>query len=141
MSDSDSDAESQSGPHFCPMPYRYGVLRVDAVETVKHLNDPVATAQAAALQTKEYLVYLDEELELPFPDRPWFRFIVGGISDQLRYHDTTHSFTPDMCAPIHPNTDHPANRPPLRTVPDFPLPHCYHWMGTNIHVRIRAKPD
>ena len=60
MSDSDSDAESQSGPHFCPMPYRYGVLRVDAVETVKHLNDPVATAQAAALQTKEYLVYLDE---------------------------------------------------------------------------------
>ena len=33
------------------------------------------------------------------------------------------------------------DRPPLRTVPDFPLTHCYHWIGTNIHVRIRAKPD
>ncbi|KAI0327920.1 hypothetical protein GY45DRAFT_1220215, partial [Cubamyces sp. BRFM 1775] len=125
---------------YYPMPYRYGVMRIDAVASVQHLKDPVATKQAAALQPQEYLVYLEEELELPSPGRSWWRFVVGPIASELRYHDTAYDFTPDMCAPIHPNTDHPAHRVPLRTTPEFPLPHCYHWLGANIHVRIRAKP-
>ncbi|KAI0664055.1 hypothetical protein C8Q70DRAFT_905404 [Cubamyces menziesii] len=136
----DTDSSSYCGPHFCPMPYRYGVMRIDAVASVQHLRDSIATKQAEALDTKEYLVYLDEELDPPFPDSPWFPFIVSPIANELRYHDTTYDFTPDMCAPIHPNTDHPAHRVPLRTTPEFPFPHCYHWLGANIHVRIRARP-
>ena len=42
------------------MPYRYGVMRIDAVASVQHLRDSIATKQAEALDTKEYLVYLDE---------------------------------------------------------------------------------
>ena len=45
---------------FCPQPNRYGVMRIDPVASVKHLDDVDALASAHALQTKHYLVYIEE---------------------------------------------------------------------------------
>ena len=44
---------------FCPNELQYAVIRMDAVAMVEHFNDPIATAEAQALETKKYLVYLN----------------------------------------------------------------------------------
>lgn len=44
---------------FSPNASWYAVIRMDPVATVRHLNDPVATAAAEALSPKKYLVYLE----------------------------------------------------------------------------------
>ncbi|KAI0350634.1 hypothetical protein OH77DRAFT_1430812 [Trametes cingulata] len=127
--------------YYCPMPYRYGVAKIDPLATVQHLNDEVATEKASKLRTKQYLVYLEQELELPFPDRPWYKFSISPIGTAPRTEEPEHGVTHDMCIAIHPNTAHPRNRPPVHTVPEFPFPNCYHWLAVDVHVRIRAKPD
>ncbi|KAI9059912.1 hypothetical protein FKP32DRAFT_1097849 [Trametes sanguinea] len=128
-------------PHFCPMPYRYGVVRVNVFAMVADLDDPIALEEAKSMQTGDYLVYLREELELPFPGRPWFRFTMSPIGADLRVEEKELAITRSMCVPIYPNTVHPRNREPVRTIPEFPIPNCYHWLATDIDIRIRAKPD
>ncbi|KAI0350652.1 hypothetical protein OH77DRAFT_1412753 [Trametes cingulata] len=127
--------------YYCPMPYRYGILRIDALCSVEHLNDSVASEQASKLNTKQYLVYLEQELELPFPDRPWYKFAISPIATALRAEEPEQGLTTDMCIAIYPNTVHPRRRPPLRTIPEFPFSNCYHWLLPELDVRIRAKPD
>ena len=51
---------------FCPGVFYYAVIRMDAVAMVEHFNDPIATAEARALETKKYLVYL-VSVRLPIP--------------------------------------------------------------------------
>ena len=43
-------------PRFCPTPNRYAVIRIDPVACVQHLRDPEASAAAANIKTKSYLV-------------------------------------------------------------------------------------
>lgn len=38
----------------------YAVIRMDPVAMVEHLNDPIATQAAAAMQPKKYLVYIED---------------------------------------------------------------------------------
>ena len=45
--------------YFGPNPGTYGVIRMDPVAMVQHLNDPEALAEAEAMQPKSYLVYLE----------------------------------------------------------------------------------
>ncbi|KAL1937876.1 hypothetical protein VTO73DRAFT_12769 [Trametes versicolor] len=108
---------------------------------VKDLNDPEALVAAEALQTKKYLVYLDFEMELPFPNRPWYRYTVLPVAPSLRAEDKAEGYAPDMCVPILPNTSHPRGRTPLRTEPVFPYDNCYHWVQFQTDIRVRARPE
>ena len=47
-----------SEPLLWPSPDRYAVIRLDPVGSVQHLNDPEASAAAAAMNPKSYLVLL-----------------------------------------------------------------------------------
>ncbi|KAI0365073.1 hypothetical protein BV20DRAFT_955066, partial [Pilatotrama ljubarskyi] len=126
---------------YSPMPYRYGVIRLDSVWSVKHLDDPVAIRQAEILQNKRYLVYLEHQQGLPFPDMLWYRFTVNPIATTLRAENIKDAITPEMCIPIYPNTVHPEGRRPLHTTPEFPFSNCYHWFATSVDVPMRAMPD
>ncbi|KAI0629485.1 hypothetical protein C8Q77DRAFT_1065328 [Trametes polyzona] len=124
----------------CPDPFIYAVIRMDPVAMVEHFKDPEATARARAMVTKKYLFYTEAVLDLPFITNSWFRFIASPIATTLRDPDPEKHYTPDMCVPIFPNTDHPTGRPAVRSERLFPFPHCYHWIDTNTIIRVRQKP-
>lgn len=44
-----------------------------------------------------------------------------------------------MCIPIFPNTEHPTGRPCVRTEPEFPFSHCYHWFCPDFACYVRVK--
>ncbi|KAI0664028.1 hypothetical protein C8Q70DRAFT_214900 [Cubamyces menziesii] len=126
---------------FCPNELQYAVIRMDAVAMVEHFNDPIATAEAQALETKKYLVYLNISLDLPFVTNLWFRYQVSLIGPCLRQEVPQRGITPDMAIPIYPNTNHPRGRSPVRTETPFPFPNCYHWIDNMTTVRIRRIDD
>ncbi|EIW54184.1 uncharacterized protein TRAVEDRAFT_77773, partial [Trametes versicolor FP-101664 SS1] len=127
---------------FSPNTGTYAVIRLNPVAMVEDLNDPEALVAAEALQTKRYLVYLEYvSLELPFPNRPWYRYTVCPIAPSLRAEDKAEGYTPDMCVPIFPNTSHPRGRTPLRTEPVFPYDNCYHWAQFRTDIRVRARAE
>ncbi|KAI0350618.1 hypothetical protein OH77DRAFT_1430794 [Trametes cingulata] len=108
---------------------------------VKHYEDPLALAAARAMRPKKYLVYLELSMQLPWPKSPWFRFKVCPIGTTLRPEDKERGITSDMVIPIFPNTHHPGSfREPIRTHPEFPFSNCYHWVKTDLMVRIRRTP-
>ena len=49
---------SQRASEFCPSASLYGVMRMDFVAMVAHLNDPQATSEAEAMSPKSYLVWI-----------------------------------------------------------------------------------
>ncbi|KAI0350613.1 hypothetical protein OH77DRAFT_1412657, partial [Trametes cingulata] len=126
---------------FCPSPFQYAVIRMDPVAMVEHFNDPIATSEARALDTKKYLVYLEMSLDLPFPTNFWYRYEVSVIATDLRAPEPDRGITPDMAIPIYPNTTHPHRRDPVYTESPFPFSNCYHWVANKTAVRIRRKPD
>ncbi|KAI0327909.1 hypothetical protein GY45DRAFT_1072970 [Cubamyces sp. BRFM 1775] len=124
---------------FCTMPFRYAAIRMDPVAMVEHFQGPIALAAAREMRPKTYLVYIEGQLELPFPGKPWYRFYVYPIGTSLRPADKVHDLTPEMCIPIHPNKFHPTGRPSLVPEPAFPFDHCYHWIGFAIYIRVRIR--
>ncbi|KAJ2994798.1 hypothetical protein NUW54_g7490 [Trametes sanguinea] len=123
---------------FCPLPGRYVAVRLDPVAMVKHLRDPVALREAQAMRPKTYLMYIETDLELPYPGRPWYKFSMSPIGTTLRFEDKEHGFTKRMCIPIYPNERHPS-RAPLIPEQEFPYNNCYHWFDFRVFVRIRAS--
>ncbi|EIW54185.1 uncharacterized protein TRAVEDRAFT_132557 [Trametes versicolor FP-101664 SS1] len=126
---------------FSPNMGNYAVIRMDPVAMVKDLDDPEALVAAEALKTKKYLVYLDFELEIPFPGKPWYRYKVCPIAPSLRAEDKDRGYAPDMCVPIFPNAFHPLGRTPIHTDPVFPYDNCYHWAEFHTDIRVRARPE
>ncbi|KAJ3004658.1 hypothetical protein NUW54_g4706 [Trametes sanguinea] len=126
---------------FFPLPGFYGVMEMDPVAMVQDLKDQEAERLARAMQTKKYLVYLYNPIELPWPDRPWYGYYVYPIGPFLRSENAEKAITSDMCIPIAPNKEHPARRSPLATVPPFPFTNCYHWVDALTRVRIRAGQE
>ncbi|TFK83903.1 hypothetical protein K466DRAFT_497572, partial [Polyporus arcularius HHB13444] len=126
---------------FCPSPGSYAVIRMDPIAMVEHLHDPVALSAAEAVEAKSYLVYIDRDLSLPFPGKPWYSFSICLLATTLRKADVERGTTPEMCLPIAPNERHPLGREPLRTDPPFPFPSCYHWVSVNADVRVRARHE
>ncbi|KAI0629529.1 hypothetical protein C8Q77DRAFT_292155 [Trametes polyzona] len=124
-----------------PNPQWYAVIRINPLANVKDLDDPLATAAAKAMTTKPYLVFLEREPSLPFPNRPWYRYRISVVTSSLRDPDEAQGYTADMCTPIFPNTSHPTGRTPVRPDKPFPYGHCYHWMGMEMDVRVLAKPE
>ncbi|KAI0740873.1 hypothetical protein C8Q76DRAFT_709310 [Earliella scabrosa] len=127
--------------YFGPNPGTYGVIRMDPVAMVQHLNDPEAMAAAQAMQPKSYLVYLEHILALPFPGQPWFPFTVLVVGPGLRPPNEEECITADMCTPIFPNLAHPTGRASLRTEPTFPYSNCAHWQCPELNVRICARDE
>ncbi|KAI0327915.1 hypothetical protein GY45DRAFT_1326989 [Cubamyces sp. BRFM 1775] len=139
-----TDILNSSNVYYSPSPGSYAVIRLNPVEMVRPLNDHQALLQAQAMQPKSYLVMLSMEMALPWPDQPWYRFEVEPVATNLRPEDKERGITPDMCAPISPNTSHPTGRESLKPQPEelFPYNNCYHWFDVKMaDVRIRARPE
>ncbi|OJT06559.1 hypothetical protein TRAPUB_2636 [Trametes pubescens] len=134
-------ASDDSHVWFSPSPGTYAVIRIDAVEMVKPLKDDEALQAAKLMQTKSYLVWLHCELDLPFPDKPWYRFDVLPIGPHLPPANATKGLTSDMCIPIYPNSNHPTGRAPIHPETPFPYGNCYHWLNNNIHILVRSRVD
>ncbi|KAI0326073.1 hypothetical protein GY45DRAFT_1286152 [Cubamyces sp. BRFM 1775] len=126
---------------FCPNEFQYAVIRMDPVSMVQHFNDPIATAEARALETKKYLVYLNMSLDLPFVTNFWYRYQVSLIGPSLRPEVPQQGITSDMAIPISPNTNRPRGRSPICTETPFPFSNCYHWVNGKVLVRIRRKDE
>ncbi|KAJ3000244.1 hypothetical protein NUW54_g3843 [Trametes sanguinea] len=129
---------------YSPSPGTYVVMRLNPVETVRHLDDPIAYKEAQEMGPKSHLVILELERALPFPNRPWYRFDVHSIAPCVRDAEPQKGLTSDMCIPIFPNTYHPNGRAPVRPEPEglFPYSNCYHWyQPVETAVRIRARPE
>ncbi|KAI0774878.1 hypothetical protein BD413DRAFT_307579 [Trametes elegans] len=124
-----------------PASLQYAVIRINPEAMVEHFGDSGATTRARALHAQKYLVYLDLELDLPFPTSEWFRFRSSPIASSLRPEDAERGITSDMVVPIHPNPDRPQGRAPIVTEPPFPFDNCYHWVNNTMTVRVRRKPE
>ncbi|CDO70958.1 hypothetical protein BN946_scf184829.g67 [Trametes cinnabarina] len=122
---------------FCPGAFQYAVIRIDPVAMVEHFNDPVATAEARALGTRKYLVYLDA-IKL-HGTASWESKV--SICRFQPTPDPSNGITSDMAIPIYPNTRHPAGRASIESETPFPFSNCYFWLGTTVEVRIRRKVD
>lgn len=161
MQPEQSLSERATTVFFSPNPGTYAVIRMNPVAMVKDLNDPEALSAAEAIQPKAYVVYLKnvrdfreissntnlvmlrltQELEIPFPNKPWYRYKICPIAPSLRAEDKDEGYAADMCIPIFPNTSHPRGRTPLRTEPVFPYSSCYHWAEFETNIRVRARPE
>ena len=53
-----ADSDASSMIYYSPSPGAYAVIRLNPVEMVRHLQDQEALAQARAMRTKTYLIYL-----------------------------------------------------------------------------------
>lgn len=85
--------------------------------------------------------YVRQEMDLPFPNKPWYRYQAQPIAPHLPPANQAKGYTSEMCIPIFPNLNHPTNREPVR--PERPLPYgnCYHWIDHTIEIRVRARPE
>lgn len=80
-------------------------------------------------------------MDLPFPDKPWYRFRALPIGSHLPPPNEAKGYTSDMCIPIFPNMSHPTGRAPLPSERPFPYGNCYHWIDESVDIRVRARPE
>ncbi|RPD68994.1 hypothetical protein L226DRAFT_540163 [Lentinus tigrinus ALCF2SS1-7] len=128
---------------IAPMFSRYAAIRIDPIATVEGYDYPDIQETARNLKTKTYLVFIDEALQVTFPDSPWFGYCVIPVAPCLRPPYEERGVRPDMCIPICPNKALPLGRDGLETQPTFPFDNCYHWSDPccQMDVRVRASPD
>ncbi len=79
--------------------------------------------------------------ELPLPGMRWCRYSVEPIGATLRTPIQEQGITSDMVIPIAPNDSHPRGRIPVHPSPSFPFANCFHWIESNVTVRIRVQED
>ncbi|OJT06556.1 hypothetical protein TRAPUB_2633 [Trametes pubescens] len=80
-------------------------------------------------------------MDLPFPDQPWYRFEAFPIGPHLPPSRKAKGYTPEMCIPIYPNSNHPTGREPVHPERPFPYGNCYHWIATKVRIRVRGRPE
>ncbi|KAI9067502.1 hypothetical protein FKP32DRAFT_1601141 [Trametes sanguinea] len=134
---------------YSPSPGTYVVMRLNPVETVRHLNDPIALKEAQEMRPKSHLVELSTQRiaikQIWVTVRKEHILYSGhsGNAPCLRAEDPQKGLTADMCTPIFPNTHHPNGRAPVHPEPEgiFPYDNCFHWFQpVETKVRIRARP-
>ncbi|KAI0800138.1 hypothetical protein C8Q74DRAFT_1191217 [Fomes fomentarius] len=122
-----------------PKARRFAAVRMDPVAMVEHLQDPAATHAAKRMRPKNYLVYLEFPEDLPMPDSPWCRYRISPIATTLRPANPEKGITPDMVAPIYPNTDYSKGNIHISSTPPFPFPNCYFWAESRMSLRVRVS--
>ena len=75
------------------------------------------------------------------PKDRWTRFRVSPIGTTLRPADSEWYITPEMVAPIAPNTQNARGHQPVQTLTPFPFANCYHWIDNYISVRVKVRPE
>ncbi|KAF7289843.1 hypothetical protein MIND_01358700 [Mycena indigotica] len=132
-------------PAFVPSIGSFAVLKIDAVASVAYLDDLEATAAAARLVNRDYVVYALRPGGLPNAHAEFREarpaFIMQGIPQDIpeRFIEA------GMSMPIAPQTfsvdEHPSHREPLVTTPNpFPWPNCFMTIFTHTEVRCRNVP-
>ncbi|KAL1937861.1 hypothetical protein VTO73DRAFT_12754 [Trametes versicolor] len=122
----------------------YAVVEVDFNNTVESLDDPIATAAVADIQTAKCIVYLDAVLCPPCAgNNNTATYAAHPIGPGIRPEDPERCITPDMCVPIFPNTYHPSgDREPVKPHPrSFPFNNGYHWFGSDVQLELRIRAD
>ncbi|KAF7307552.1 hypothetical protein MIND_00550000 [Mycena indigotica] len=123
-------SEQEDTPHYVPERGSFSVMTLDPVASVAYLEDPEATAAAAALDSKGYVIYLPGVRTL-FSPHAAFReeipyFVQRGIPRDIPAQHVDAS----MSLPISPQTSsaehHPSTRAPLTMATNaFPWADCY----------------
>ncbi|KAI0774890.1 hypothetical protein BD413DRAFT_472360 [Trametes elegans] len=132
---------SDDGLRFSPTPGTYVAVRLNPVEMVQHLSKDIDALRAAeSIYPKVYIVYLEQELDFPWPNKPWYRFNVSPIGPHPPPPDPVRGYTSDTCVPIFPNSSHPSGAEPINPERPFPYHSCYHWPDNEMHVRVRSRP-
>ncbi|KAI0740970.1 hypothetical protein C8Q76DRAFT_608661 [Earliella scabrosa] len=126
---------------FAPNINYFAVVRLNPIVMVQDLDDPEALAEARAMSTKKYLVFLVNTLWLPMPANPWHAYTVKPIAPTLRVENLSRGLTSDMVVPIAPNTSHPRGRAPIHTDTPFPFSNCYFWHEYELNLRVIARPE
>ncbi|KAH9933801.1 uncharacterized protein B0H18DRAFT_601989 [Fomitopsis serialis] len=117
----------------------YLCLQLDPVKMVEPLNDPALSAAARDLRMQKYIALVSDIDELPMPNKPDHKCYVELVGSGLCREDEDAYMKSSMCTPIFPATEHPLSRRPLRPVPSFPFPNCYHHSFAALTVRIPNK--
>ncbi|KAI0697407.1 hypothetical protein C8T65DRAFT_813771 [Cerioporus squamosus] len=126
-----------------PLPCHYAAIRLNPTVMVEDLglDDPITLAEAKRLKPKTYLAFLLWPEELPLPGMRWCRYSVEPIGATLRTAIQEQGITSDMVIPIAPNVSHPRGRKAVHPTPSFPFANCFHWIESNVTVRIRVRED
>ncbi|OSC97595.1 hypothetical protein PYCCODRAFT_1461866 [Trametes coccinea BRFM310] len=127
---------------FFPLPGTYAFAELDIDNTLRGLDDPVATAEGARVKPAKCIVYLSTVLRLPFPSSETFKYATYLIGPGLRPPIPERLYNSEMCMPIYPATYHPQSDVlPLRSEPPFPFSNCYHWFGSDMEPDLRIIND
>ncbi|KAL7277666.1 hypothetical protein ACG7TL_008596 [Trametes sanguinea] len=127
---------------FFPLPGTYAFAELDIDNTLRGLDDPIATAEATRVKPAKCIVYLSTVLQLPFPSSETFQYATYLIGPGLRPPIPDRQYTSEMCMPIYPATHHPQSDVlPLRSEPPFPFSNCYHWFGSDMEPDLRIIND
>ncbi|RPD57858.1 hypothetical protein L226DRAFT_494874 [Lentinus tigrinus ALCF2SS1-7] len=126
---------------FFPLPFTYAVAQISLPASLRGLGelDSQARNVLREIHCSKAIILLHTGSEIPFPRRHDFKYFIYVVGPGLRPEKPERCYTADMCMPIFPNTEHPAGRPSIRTVPEFPFSNCYHWFGPDISFKTRVK--
>ncbi|TFK91975.1 hypothetical protein K466DRAFT_540584 [Polyporus arcularius HHB13444] len=126
-----------------PLPCHYALIRLNPTAMLGdlRLDDAITLAEAEKFKPKTYLAFLLWPEDLPLPGMRWCRYSVEPIGATLRTPIQEQGITSDMVIPIAPNDSHPRGRIPVHPSPSFPFANCFHWIESNVTVRIRVRED
>ncbi|KAK0429641.1 hypothetical protein EV421DRAFT_1865113 [Armillaria borealis] len=119
-------------PHFG----EYVVLKLDAVASLRSLNDPDVLKACKSLKTKTYVACAINLCSFPLPGAKYVSLTAALVSQGLLNGDLGRFILPDMSVPISPNTCHPLSRPPMKPSNPLPWPNCYHPTQATIKCRV-----
>ncbi|KAI0740836.1 hypothetical protein C8Q76DRAFT_608694, partial [Earliella scabrosa] len=137
------DLPPNTKPYFYPLPRSYGVAQIDVEASLRGLGelDSKALAAIRRIRPAKALIMFHTIKELPMDKRFDFTYFVDILGPGLRPSRPEDCFTPEMCIPIFPNSNHPAGRPPIRTEPEFPFSNCYQWFCPDVQLTVRIKNE
>ncbi|KAJ7070238.1 hypothetical protein B0H15DRAFT_119068 [Mycena belliarum] len=125
-----------------PKPAAFVVIRIDPVATVATLNDPLATAAAKKLPSKQYVAYVSKAINAFDWKVPHHTYAIHLASPAVPEPCEADGIGADMYTPVLPAATHPLGRAPLRTTKPLPWP-CYQpsFMRSVVRVPVRLEDD
>ncbi|KAI0040299.1 hypothetical protein FA95DRAFT_1611893 [Auriscalpium vulgare] len=124
---------------YTPALGAYVVFTLDAVATLETLRDPVATAEARALQSRQYIGLMIESMDVALPGVKYEECCISLLSTGLPLPAPSEALDEDMCVAVAPAT-HPKGRPSVSPSPSLPWEHLYHHTTIIETVRLPSRP-